>query len=328
MLKLLEKDGVTHYVGKRQTKQGRKGVIEQLRRLARYRMTRPTHLIIDNVKYELHYNSFDDASWMVQLVRTHMPPDKHLGKQFKIYYPENVTCEDVVEEEHTLDTMGAIRTRSINNTVVQYWNFDVARAFYHEEILDGIQYHYRCEEYFGKTNTFKHTWLDDDEVALAYLQLLVYRYDKGLRTTLTSICMKGSGTDFTLYSVDNTVGKNNAPNRKHPDIWHQLLYYNDQRANGKKNSYIAKVINKLQHYLSEKGWKREMMINGSVEQIPYPFFKWLERHYKHHIGEGELWERMIISLHERYDGRNTVINANIDTFPENNYIKSQNSKLV
>ena len=337
MLKMLEKDGVTHYVGKRQTKQGRKGVIEQLRRLARYRMTRPSHLTIGSVNYELHYNSFDDESWTVQLVAPKEPDETvqylHLGKQFKIYYPKDMphgtlglSLEDVADMER-------IRTRSTSNSVVQYWDFDVAQVFYHTEVIDNIQYVYRCEEYMGKMNTFKHTWLDDDNVALAYLQLLVYRYEKGLRTTLTSICKMGSGTDFTLYSVGNTVGKNNTPNRKHPDIWHQLLYYNEGRWTKSKNSYIAKVIDKLQHYLSEKGWKQEKIVrleSGAtvVEQVPYPFFKWLETHYDHHIQPGGLWEKMIDSLQNRYDGRKNPTDANITTFDQNNYIKSQNSQIV
>ena len=334
MLKLLEKDGVTHYVGKRQTKQGRKGIVEQLRRLARYRMTRPSHLTIDNVKYDLHYNSFDDDSWMVQLVhQQHQQHSyKHLGKQFKIYYPKDVTCEDV-EEEHPLAMMGAIRTRNPNHTVVQYWNFDVARVFYNRETLDGIQYIYRCEEYLGKINIFKPAWLDDDNVKLAFLQLLVYRYDKGLRTTLTSICKKGSGTDFILYSVGNTVRKNNAPNRKHPDIWHQLLYYNEKRWEHPQISAVAKIIDKLQHYLSEKGWKWEKVVTlesgeTTVELVPYPFFKWLETHYPRHIEPGGLWEKMIESLHVRYDGQRKPINANLTTFVDNTYLNSQHSNRI
>lgn len=334
MLKMLEEDGVKHYVGQRQTKQGRRGVVEQLRRLARYRMIRPTTLTIENVEYELHYNSFDHGSWMVQLMvaentETQSP---HAGKQFKIYYPkETVLNEVLLEEEIDIE---AIRTRNTNHSVVQYWNFDVARVFQHVEVFDGISYTYRCEEYHGDVIRFKHSWLDNEQVALAFLQLLVYRYHKGLRTTLTSMRkVNNGGDDFTLYSVDNTVRPNNAPNRKHPDIWHQLLYFSEQRVRHHDNqgktrrSYISQVIDKLQRYLQNKGWKLEKKVTSegetTMEEVAYPFFKWLKDNYPLYVEEHGLWHKMMESLQTRYNGQGGRVDSNISTFTENGYIKSQ-----
>ena len=99
-----------------------------------------------------------------------------------------------------------------------------------------------------------------------------------------------------------------------------------------KISLIAKIIDKLQHYLSEKGGKREKVVrlNGivHVEQVPYPFFKWLETHYPHHIEPGGLWQRMIESLHVRYDGQRNPIDANLTTFVDNTYLNSQHSNRI
>lgn len=232
--------------------------------------------------------------------------------------------------------MEEITTQTTSGGVVQYWNFDAARVFQHVEMFDDISYTYRCEEYYGDVITFKHSWLNDEQVALAFLQLLVYRYDKGLRTTLTSIHKVNHGAGgFTLYSVDNTVRPNKAPNRKHPDIWHQLLYFSEQRVRhhddqGRtRRSYISQVIDKLQHYLQHKGWKRENRVTlesgeTTLKQVPYPFFKWLKDHYPLYVEQKELWQKMIESLHTRYNGQNEVAkNKNISTFNENGYIKSQ-----
>ena len=172
-------------------------------------------------------------------------------------------------------------------------------------------------------------------MALAFLQLLVYRYSKGLRTTLTSIRKVDHGaSNFTLYSVDNTVRPNKSPNRKHPDIWHQLLYYSDQRqrhidGQGRTSrSYISQVIDKLQHYLQTKGWKWEKKVTlesgeTTIEQVPYPFFKWLETHYTQYLEPGELWQKMIESLQTRYNGQRQRVTANISSFTQNGYIKAQ-----
>jgi len=88
------------------------------------------------------------------------------------------------------------------------------------------------------------------------------------------------------------------------------------------------VIDKLQHYLQTKGWKWEKKVTlesgeTTIEQVPYPFFKWLETHYTQYLEPGELWQKMIESLQTRYNGQRQRVTANISSFTQNGYIKAQ-----
>lgn len=301
MMSYLSKYGMTHYVGSRNC---REGVIEHLRRMARFLLIKPSTVQIEDKVYALRYLSFDKKSWKVQLLAPEGSTGichewKHLCKKYVIFYPgesmeiSSVNVDHLRQGEHDTE-----------------YNFDVLKTFVHTESVKGKEYNYRCEEDIGKKIRFSAKALLQDNVALPFLQLLVYRYHQDLRTTLNSIVLvEGNDGNKMLYSVDNTKTKTTLPNRKHPDIWHQLLYYSKQRQRKRGDkmmnlgtSYVSNVIDNLQQYLSEEGGHEK------------PFFQWLKRHYPADVEEKGLWHKIMLTLskNKRPD--------NISDYSGNNYI--------
>ena len=106
---------------------------------------------------------------------------------------------------------------------------------------------------------------------------------------------RASGS-FMMYSLNNTTKKK--PNRSHPDIWHQLFYYQEPRQqNGHTSSYVSKIIDRLQKFLADKGHKNK---DGKYMK----FFTWLKNFHAPYVQEFSddnetspgLWWRLIDSL--------------------------------
>lgn len=299
MKKYLHTEGYTHYVGT--TLNRRASVLKHLRYLARCKSSRLKHVNVAEKQYSINYLSFDSKGWKVQL----MAPDKsenstektsmypYLLQQYKISYPccagedekSSSTVEIEIGEHARVEQ--SFNVRKENNC----FKFESNKLVNNEK--------------FSLDNLKSDLNGDEDDKRLALLQILIYRYDKDYRTTLSDIRYEKNYTDssngtqtFMIYSLNNNTKRK--PNRSHPDIWHQLLYYQVPRTKQQRahsNSYVAKIIDTLQSFLAEKGHKNR-------EGDYMKFFKWLKKYNKQHVEEfgnkyktqHGLWWRLIDSL--------------------------------
>ena len=301
MTKYLHTEGYTHYVGT--TLNRRASVLKHLRYLARCKSSRLKHVNVAEKQYSINYLSFDSKGWKVQL----MAPDEsgnsikkasmypYLLQQYKISYPR---CADKDEKSSsTVEIEIGEHAR-----VEQYFNVRRENnCFKFESNKLGRKQNFSLDNLKSDPNG------DEDDKRLALLQILIYRYDKGYRTTLSDIRYEGNYTNssngtqtFMMYSLNNNTKRK--PNRSHPDIWHQLLYYQEPRTQKQRThnkSYVSKIIDTLQSFLAEKGYQNR-------EGQYMKFFTWLNQHNKQHVKEFAnryntqhgLWWRLIDSLDE------------------------------
>jgi len=286
----LKNEGHTHYVGTTQNK--RVSVLQHLRYLARCKKSRPREVTLDEKKYGLNYLQFDSSCWTVQLV-AHPDVDAseavsdypYLLKTFKVLYPEtrvdgttfNDSSEKKIGNHAKVEQLFTIISPRKRNIFKMEANQPKKKLF-----------------------QFKHLNGDDgDDKCLAFLQVLIYRYKHNYRTTLKDIRYEEKGGSFKMYSLSNNGKKK--PNRRHPDIWHQLFYGIQRRAAQTENlSYVVRIIDRLQKFIHDKGHRDQ---RGQ----PYAFFKWLEKFDSSYVREfgnaaetiPGLWYRLMDSLDKK-----------------------------
>ena len=268
--------------------------LQHLRRLARCKILRWKDVInVHNVTYALNYISFNEESWTVQLLAP-SNVDKNanvqsyplLGAKFKVKYPTHEApnsiqfCE-IPNAKHCKEVLCFIKSRTSGE----------------------FRYFYKFEQDIGSEVSFNVKFLACDDVCCSFLKLLVFRFYKGYRTTLKDIQFREHNESYILYSCNNNTLKK--PNRRHPDIWHQLLHYDDLRnrtgsqsaqeihkdLSKKTKSPILNIIDRLQEFLSNKGHKNQ---HGEY----FPFFLYLKHNFKdiNYTGKYGLWHRLIASL--------------------------------
>ena len=285
MKKYLNREGYTHYVGA--TKNNWVSLLQQLRYLARCKIERVKEINLHGKKYGLQYLSFSNYGWKVQLVAP-----KHVPKAPATQYTDLLDVYKLSYPVKWKEDETSLSYPRIGDHAQVYPTLTVR--------LNNNMYTFEKEE--GQRMKFKRAHLQTNEQCLAFLQVLVYRYKHKYRTKLHDIVYKKeldpntSSESFKMYSLNNNVDKKR--NQHHYDIWHQLLYYQDPRIRGahssKSNSYMIKIINRLQQYLHD---------HGEYKGI---FFNWLEQFhadYVKHIpsenclvSEAPLWYRLIDTL--------------------------------
>ena len=303
MKSYLHTEGYTHYVGT--TANRRISVLQHLRHLARCKAARLKNVTVANKSYSIDYLSFDSKGWKVQLkapANLENSTEKastypYLLEQYKISYPRCAGKDEKSSSTVEIEIGEHARVEQSFNVI------DKDNCFKFESIKLVRKEIFSLENLSGE---------NEDDKRLALLQILIYRYKKGYRTTLSDIRYEknyiSNGTQtFMMYSLNNNT--NRKPNRSHPDIWQQLLYYQVPRSNKRRtylNSYVAKIIDTLQTFLAEKGHR-----NSRHE--PMKFFKWLQEFDTNYVEEFTndrktqhgLWWRLIDSLdtEERSDGK-------------------------
>ena len=299
MIEFLKNEGCKQYVGSNGLNMSQCGtVLQHLRMHARAKFVRLTEIQIENKSYSLDYLNFDARrGWKVQLKAPKNVDAKEIAKD----YPHLMEIYRIGFPKSNPDEGQYTQTVNIGE------NAKIAPMYYVEKKGNTFV----VEKYY-KRGVFSHLMLSSEDRCLAFLQILVYRFSKNYKTTLVDIVLEEKDETFTMYSINNRKGRfvQEMPNRKHPDIWHQLLHYEDPRENGKKkndkkNSYSLKVIDKLQKYLSERGhmWRTE------TSSGDYPFLIWLKNNYPEYMkkvvkgrraGKVELglWLRLMDSMDE------------------------------
>ena len=270
--------------------------LQHLRQLARYKISRWRKVInVNNVNYGISYISFNDESWTVQLLA-----------------PSNAEKNDTIRSYPLTGTMFKVRYPTHEAPDLIHHNCEIPDAEHCKEVIqftksrtDGeLKYFYKFEQDVGTKVNFSAKFLTCDDICCSFMKMLVFRYYKRYRTTLKDIQFREHGESYILYSFNNNNLK--SPNMKHPDIWHQLLYYQDLRDrqknqstieihknwSKKKRSPILNIIDRLQQFLSNKGYK----IQSTGEYSP--FFLWLKNNFKdqNYTSKNGLWHRLIASL--------------------------------
>jgi hypothetical protein len=285
----LKNEGHTHYVGTTQNK--RVSVLQHLRYLARCKKSRPREVTLDTKKYGLNYLQFDSSCWTVQLVAhpgveaTEDVSDyPYLLKTFKVLYPETRVDGTTFNDSSEKDIGTHAKVEQLFTISPKNRNIFKMEANQPKK----------------KLFQFKHlNGADGDDKCLAFLQVLIYRYKHNYRTTLKDIRYEEKGESFTMYSLSNNGKKK--PNRRHPDIWHQLFYGIQKRAAQTVNlSYVVRIIDRLQKFIHDKGHKDQ-------DGQPYAFFKWLEEFDSSYVSEfgnaaetiPGLWYRLVDSLDKK-----------------------------
>lgn len=311
MVEFIKNEGCKEYVGSNMSQF--KTVLQHLRMHARAKFVRLKEIKMENKSYALDYLNFDARrGWKAQLKAPKEVKQEekakdypHLMEIYRIGFPKsNSDEEQPTETVHIGD------------------NAKIAPMYYVKEKENTFV----VEKYY-KRGLFSPSKLSTDDRRLAFLQILVYRFSKNYKTTLVDIVLEEKDESFTLYSINNRKGRfvQEKPNRRHKDIWHQLLHYEDPRKNGKKknnknNSYSLQVIDKLQHFLSERGHRWHTATNSGY----YPFFQWLKDKYPMYVEqevpkgryevEFGLWYRLMDSMDEVKRGNIPLRETNLSRF--------------
>jgi hypothetical protein len=258
-----------------------KSVLKTLRTECRLFYATLNNVTVEGVKYGCRYVKKMKSHWLMQLV---LPlqissPCKEkpvgeefplLGKMFELGFPKIMPLIPLDPWKPPEGCLFQVPTK----TTVDF-------------PLSGNRNQRWCLKEHFETKQLK--WkvdLEKPEINLALLQLLVVRFYKNMATTYQDLRIRKEGSETKLVMLDGTP---KAPNRKHPDVWHQLFHIDKNRKssgvfrNKTPKNYYEGMIEALKDYL--RGY-------GGLDQA---FFQWGKNHYGEAFTHG-LFPKMMTSL--------------------------------
>tara|TARA_B100000902_G_scaffold395762_1_gene455068 strand:+ start:2091 stop:3878 length:1788 start_codon:yes stop_codon:yes gene_type:complete len=283
---------------------------------------------IDDVKYGCRYLKKEKSHWVAQLVVPDDPPDpcsvasvistyKRIHQKFTVSFP-TFTKED----SQTLIYPEALFKCPWRKVVDVSIGEKTQRWIVAEHVHNMLQLKWKID-------------LTHATCCVSLLQLLVARYYFNVATTFKDIGVATVNGGDKVVVVKNYFGREH-PNRKHRDIWHQLLHFTVKTTNYRKQrkrkngetemlefksssekNYYLNIIRLLKKYLTE---------HHTTDYKSSAFYKWGEKTYK--LQFDLLYNRIIGSLGTEGDSNKRQRTGGVVPTVEQGINSSVNSRSI
>lgn len=282
---------------------------------------------IENVKYGCRYLKKEKSHWVVQLVVPDDPDDASSTGPVISTYPRI----------HQKFTVSFATFTKKEKEVIKYPEASYKCPF--RKVIDvdiqGKTQRWTVTEHVHGMRQLK--WridLTESPFCVSLLQLLVARYNFNIATTFKDIGVATVNEDKVAV-VKNYFGREQ-PNRKHHDIWHQLLHFTVKTTNYRKTrkrkngatemvefksseekNYYLNIIRLLKDYLKK---------HTGDDYKTSAFYEWGEKTYKHQF-DG-LYSKIICSLGTEGDSNKRQRTGGVVPTVEQGINSSVNSRSI